>query len=194
MSAAAPEGTGVHATAVVYGESGVVILGESGSGKSALALALIDRAKRAGLFGALIGDDRVWLRAANGRVIAAGAPHMAGLIERRCAGLQTAASEPAAVVRLCVELSGSNQRWPRWPASAEEIVEGVGLPRLKLDSAACATDNALAVDERLVLLTGDRAKDGGISLEQSAAVHKNSLLRLCGRVQGRLKPAPTTDG
>ncbi len=36
----------LHATAVIYGESGVLILGPSGSGKSALALALMARARR----------------------------------------------------------------------------------------------------------------------------------------------------
>ena len=60
MSGSEPRGTGIHATAVVYGESGVLILGPSGSGKSALALALLARARDSGLFGALIGDDRVW--------------------------------------------------------------------------------------------------------------------------------------
>ena len=36
--------SGLHATAVIDGESGVLILGPSGSGKSALALALMARA------------------------------------------------------------------------------------------------------------------------------------------------------
>ena len=49
----------MHATAVIYGDYGVLILGPSGSGKSALALALLARARSAGLFAALIGDDRV---------------------------------------------------------------------------------------------------------------------------------------
>ena len=41
-------GTALHATAVIHGESGVLILGPSGSGKSALALALMARAQRSG--------------------------------------------------------------------------------------------------------------------------------------------------
>ena len=48
-------GIGLHATAVVHGESGVLILGPTGSGKSALALALLARARSAGEFGALVG-------------------------------------------------------------------------------------------------------------------------------------------
>ena len=53
---------GLHATAVIHGESGVLILGPSGSGKSALALALMARASGEGAFGALIGDDRIYVR------------------------------------------------------------------------------------------------------------------------------------
>ena len=65
MSGAAQrEAPALHATAVIHGDSGVLILGPSGSGKSALALALIARASDAGLFGALVGDDRVYVRKA----------------------------------------------------------------------------------------------------------------------------------
>ena len=59
MSAMQSGGTGIHATAIVYGEMGVLILGPSGSGKSALALALLARAHDAAAFGAIVGDDRV---------------------------------------------------------------------------------------------------------------------------------------
>ena len=82
-----PGGAGLHATAVIHGESGVLILGPSGSGKSALALALMARASGAGAFGALIGDDRIYVRKADGRLVASGAANMAGIIERRMAGL-----------------------------------------------------------------------------------------------------------
>ena len=43
-------------------------------------------ARSAGLFGALIGDDRVWVRQAGGRLIASGARNLAGVIERRDGG------------------------------------------------------------------------------------------------------------
>ena len=176
MSSAANLGTGLHATAVVYGESGLIILGASGSGKSALALALLAQAKMTGRFGALIGDDRVWVRAACGRLVASGAPHMAGLIERRAAGLQSAPSEPAMVVRLIVELSGPNRSWPRWPAHPDvSTVEGVAVPRLALNSAASAVDNAISVGDRLELVA-NRGGGRGILLEQCAALHKNRRL------------------
>ena len=99
----------------VYGENGVLIRGPSGSGKSGLALALLARARSTGLFAALIGDDRIWIRRAGGRLIASGARDLAGVIERRMAGLLTVGSESAAVVRLIVELSEPGRAWPRLP-------------------------------------------------------------------------------
>lgn len=167
-------GTSLHATAVIHGESGVLILGPSGSGKSALALALMARARGAGAFAALIGDDRVFVRGASGRLIAWGAVNMAGTIERRMAGLIGVRHEPAAIVRLAVELSERGRRWPRMPDESDSLVIGeIGLPRLALDSGQSACDQALAVEERLAILTADNSTRLGISLEHCAAVHKN---------------------
>jgi HPr kinase/phosphorylase len=186
MSGQPTPGTGIHATAVVYGETGVLMLGRSGSGKSALALALLGRARDAGAFGALIADDRVWVRRAGRRLMASGAPRVAGLIERRMAGLVTTPHEPAALVGLAVELSGRGRTWPRLPDDRNILtLEGVDLPRLALDSSQCASDQALAVDERLAIVTADRVKRKGISLEHCPAVHKN------GRLVGS-RPASST--
>ena len=144
------QGAGVHATAVVYGESGVLILGPSGAGKSALALALLSDARRTGRFGALVGDDRVYLRSAGGRLVAYGVKPTAGMIERRGAGLLRVASEPAAVIRLIVELSGRDRTWPRLPDDPDLIATaGISLPRLALNSSESASDQALAVADRL---------------------------------------------
>jgi len=151
--APAASGTSLHATAVIHGESGVLILGPSGSGKSALALALIARAESRGAFAALIGDDRVFVREAGGRLIARGAANMAGIIERRAAGLIRVRHEQASVVRLAVELSGRGRRWPRMPDDDGGLAIGeVALPRLALGSGQSACDQALAVEERLAVL------------------------------------------
>jgi serine kinase of HPr protein (carbohydrate metabolism regulator) len=159
---------------MIHGESGVLILGPSGSGKSALALALMARASATGAFTALIGDDRIFVSEAHGRLIARGAANMAGVIERRAAGLITVRHEPAAVVRLAVELCERERRWPRMPDDDAGLVVGeVTLPRLALDSDLSACDRALAVDERLAVLTAKSPTRLGISLEHCAAVHKN---------------------
>jgi HPr kinase/phosphorylase len=171
---ASTAGAGLHATAVIHGESGVLILGPSGSGKSALALALMARASAAGAFCALIGDDRVFIRNAHGRLIARGAANVAGLIERRMAGLIAMRHEPAAIVRLAVELCERGRRWPRLPEDNDRVIIGeVGLPRLALDSGLSVCDQALAVEERLAVLAAGRPPRLGISLEHCAALHKN---------------------
>ncbi len=163
MSGAALAGDrSLHATAVVHGESGVLILGPSGSGKSALALALMARASTTGAFSALIGDDRIFVNETHGRLIARGAANMAGVIERRTAGLITVRHEPAAVVRLAVELCERGRRWPRMPDDDDGLIVGeVTLPRLALDSDLSVCDQALAVDERLAGLTAERADEIG---------------------------------
>jgi serine kinase of HPr protein (carbohydrate metabolism regulator) len=167
-------GTSLHATAVIHGESGVLILGPSGSGKSALALALMARASAAGAFGALIGDDRIFVRKAGDRLIAWGAANMAGVIERRTAGLVAVPHEPAAIVRLAVELCERGRRWPRMPDDHDRVIVGeVALARLALDSGLSICDQALAVEERLTELTAETPGRLGISLEHCAAVHKN---------------------
>jgi hypothetical protein len=157
---------------VIHGESGVLILGPAGSGKSALALALMARATGAGAFCALIGDDLIFVRKAGDRLIAWGAANMAGVIERRMAGLIAVRHEPAAIARLAVELCERGRRWPRMPDDDDGLVVGdVALPRLALDSGLSVCDQALAVEERLAVLTAPARL--GISLEHCAAVHKN---------------------
>jgi serine kinase of HPr protein (carbohydrate metabolism regulator) len=168
--------TSVHATAIIRGEFGVLILGPSGSGKSALALALMARAASMGTFSALIGDDRVFVRKANGRLIATGAASTAGRIERRMAGLISVAHEPSAIVRLAVELSPPGKSWPRMPEADDSLtIAQATLPRLALDSSQSRHEQALAVEERLGSLAAENRAGTGILLEHSAAVHKNKL-------------------
>lgn len=174
MSPLLPDGEGLHATAVVVGEAGVLILGPSGAGKSALALALTARAREMGQFAALVGDDRVWLTLRGGRPVVAGALHMAGRIERRGAGIVAAECEPAAVVRLVVSLSPRDKpclRYPEGPGTT--ALAGVETPVLALDGAAGSADCALAVMEKLGTVTKRSSSGKRISLEQCAAVHKN---------------------
>ncbi len=181
-------GAGLHATAMIYGESGVLILGPSGSGKSTLALALLARSRSAGFFGALVGDDRIWIRRSGGRLIASGAPDLAGLIERRTAGLLSVVSESAAVVRLIVELSQPGGAWPRMPEAPDVMtLRGIEAPRLALDSGLSASDHAVAVEERLVLLAADKRARTRISLEHCAAVHKNGKVASPSRLGQRRK-------
>lgn len=120
----------VHASAVLAGTRAVLIRGPSGAGKSRLALALIEAAG-AGLlpFGRLVGDDRVHLSAAAGRLLVRPAAALAGLIEIRGAGIAHMAHEPCAVVGIVVDLGGSAERLPE-AEQRQTIIEGITLPRL----------------------------------------------------------------
>lgn len=82
MSLPAPPDVAVlHASAVAIRSRGILILGPSGSGKSALALDLISRGAE------LVADDRVVLRGSGGALRLSPPEAIAGLIEARGIGL-----------------------------------------------------------------------------------------------------------
>jgi HPr kinase/phosphorylase len=120
----------VHATAVVIGEAGVLIRGASGAGKTSLAFALVDAARRSGLYAAFIADDRVALTALNGRLLARCPEPIAGLAERRGHGVEKVEHVPTAVIRLVADLVDA-ETMSRLPEAAEEEtdIEGLRLPR-----------------------------------------------------------------
>jgi HPr kinase/phosphorylase len=119
----------LHATCIVLGEAGILIRGPSGSGKSRLARALLHHAGLAGRFARLVSDDRTWVGAAHGRLVARGPAVTAGLIETRGLGLVRIAHEPAAVLRLVVDCVPSQERLPEEGDQAVEI-GGLVLPRI----------------------------------------------------------------
>ncbi len=92
----------IHASAVLIGHRGLLIRGPSGSGKSHLALSLLQNA--GANFARLIGDDRIHLEAAHGRLLMRPAAALAGLIEIRGVGIVRLPYEPVAVVSLVVDL------------------------------------------------------------------------------------------
>lgn len=137
----------VHASAVLAGERAVLIRGPSGAGKSRLALTLIGAARGGALpFARLVGDDRVHLFPAGGRLLVRPAAALAGLIEVRGVGIVRMSYEPCAVVGLVVDLGAEPERLPAAEHRQAEI-EGIMLPRL----AVAATEDALS--PLLVLLT-----------------------------------------
>lgn len=105
------------------GARGLLIEGPPGSGKSSLALALIDRGA------ALIGDDGVLLEPRQGRLWALPPPRIEGMLEIRNVGIATFAAV-SAPVGLVVRL---DPRAPRYPDHAEETrLEGIAVPRIRL--------------------------------------------------------------
>ncbi|BBE72280.1 HPr kinase/phosphorylase [Oharaeibacter diazotrophicus] len=127
----------VHAGAILIGDVGILIRGPSGSGKSALALALIERARQRGRLGALVADDRVILAVHGGRLVARAPATIAGLVERRGRGIEARDHEPACVVRLVVDLVETVERMPEPDAFATAIL-GVALARQPVPARSLA--------------------------------------------------------
>lgn len=127
-------GLSIHASAIVIGETGVLIRGESGAGKSSLARRMIEMAQARGLFARLIGDDRIVLAVAGGRLLARPHPAIAGQIEARGRGILDMAHEPAAPIRCVIDLvrdapgCGELTRLPGQDQMAVQI-ESIALPR-----------------------------------------------------------------
>ena len=130
----------VHATAVQVEGTGVLLRGPSGSGKSDLALRLID----AGAI--LVADDQCALeRAPAGIEVRAPAP-LAGKLEVRGLGIITLPAATSAILGLVVDLVAppAVSRLPD-PQTAEIL--GVSLPcvRLAAFEASAAAKLRLAV-------------------------------------------------
>lgn len=97
----------LHASCVALDGRGLLILGPSGSGKSALALQLMAHGAR------LVADDRCLLHARDGRLVASCPPALNGLIEARGVGILKADPLAEAVLVLAVDLGhGEPDRLP----------------------------------------------------------------------------------
>ena len=129
----------VHATAVALGNRAVLLIGPSGSGKSDLALRLIDRGAR------LIADDRAVLTRHGDGVLAAPPATIAGLLEVRGVGIVAVPHVAGVPVALVVDLGGPPARLP---VPATRDVGGVAVPVVALAafeaSAPLKVERALA--------------------------------------------------
>jgi len=138
--------TTVHASAVLVGARAVLIRGPSGSGKSRLALELLEAARTGTLlFARLVGDDRVHLDNTDGRLLARPAEALAGLIEVRGVGLLRMAYEPSAVVGLVVDLAAPDAERLPDQGRRKTKVSGIELPRLAVASGLAPLPGVLTL-------------------------------------------------
>lgn len=101
------DATLVHATAVALGGHGILLTGKSGSGKSDLALRLIDRGAR------LISDDMVVVTTTQGGLRLSAPANIEGKIEIRGVGIVDLAEHSTGPLRLIVDLESAPERLPR---------------------------------------------------------------------------------
>ena len=119
---------------MIIGEAGILIRGASGCGKSGLALALLRIGAASGQFARLVGDDRIGLAAAGGRLVAQAHPAIAGQVERRGFGIARMPAETRTVVRLVIDFQARGTKTARLPEPQDEVTQiaGVALPRITL--------------------------------------------------------------
>lgn len=118
--------TRLHATCVAINGHAVLLLGASGSGKSDLALRLIDRGA------VLVSDDQTHIEAADDRLIASPPDTIAGLIEVRGIGIVALPFASTAPVALAVRLGEAAVRMPE--TGLAETFSGLAIPLLRVDS------------------------------------------------------------
>ena len=115
----------VHGTTVEIAGIGVLLRGNPGSGKSDLALRLIDGGAR------LVADDRTLLRRDGARLVASAPATIAGRLEVRGVGILTMPSVGEAVLRLVVDLVAPDVV-ERLPEPRSVALLGLELPLLSL--------------------------------------------------------------
>jgi serine kinase of HPr protein (carbohydrate metabolism regulator) len=142
MSRPTPSSERVHASAVAIGGRAVLIGGRSGTGKSDLALRLIDRGA------ALISDDYCDVRRVEGHARASAPATILGRIEIRGVGIVALETEQDVPVALFVDLDQIAERMPE-PGETVALA-GIAIPVLRL--AGLEASAPLKVEQALRLL------------------------------------------
>lgn len=140
MTSARLSSENLHASSVALDGRAVLICGPSGSGKSDLALRMLDRGFT------LVSDDRTMVRKEGDRLIASAPPTIRGKLEIRGMGIfdmETVSDVPVALV---VELTSDIQRLP--DDSRTRLVLGSGVPLISVDAltASAPSKVSLALD------------------------------------------------
>ncbi|UTW55232.1 HPr kinase/phosphorylase [Kordiimonas sp. SCSIO 12610] len=121
----------IYGTALKYGDKGILLRGPSGSGKSDLALRLIDRGA------VLVSDDQVIITQAESKLRMSAPDQLKGLLEVRGVGIVQVPCAASQRLDLVVDLIPRDQveRLPEVsPNMPTEVICGVAFPKLALYS------------------------------------------------------------
>jgi len=123
----------LNATCVAIEGKGVLIAGPSGSGKSDLALRLIDQGAR------LVADDQTEIKAEQGQLTASAPASIAGLMEVRHIGLLRLPVLALTSLALYVDLAPLPEKIERLPDEQAITLLDYSLRRLRLPGFAAST-------------------------------------------------------
>ena len=115
----------IHSTSVVIDDNGVLILGDSGSGKSDLALRLIDNGAT------LISDDISICKKNSNNIYLHCPPEIKGLLEVREIGIITVPFVERIKLRLVVNLKSINN--VRFPKDNSFRILGIKIPLINIE-------------------------------------------------------------
>ena len=140
MNGARLSSENLHASSVAAEGRAVLIAGPSGSGKSDLALRLMDRGFT------LISDDRTIVRKEGDKLVASAPATIKGKLEIRGIGIVDVESVSDVPVALVVELTSDIQRLP--DDSRSRLILGTSVPLITVDAmtASAASKVALGLD------------------------------------------------
>jgi serine kinase of HPr protein (carbohydrate metabolism regulator) len=140
-------GESIHASTVAIDGRAVLITGPSGSGKSDLALRLLDRGFT------LVSDDQTVVRRSDDRLIASAPAQIAGKLEVRGLGIVEIEAQDDVPVALVVELTSAIERIP--DDNRERSILGIRVPIVSIDAmtASAPSKVALALDRMGLPLT-----------------------------------------
>ncbi len=136
----------IHATTVDLDGAGILILGKSGSGKSDLALRLIENKGAV-----LVSDDRTNIYAEQNQLFAETPKNIEGLLEVRGIGIIRKKFKSKTTIKLVVELCDIKNT-ERYPFQLQNYVyENVKLDLLKLCAFESSAPDKIVVKLKAVL-------------------------------------------
>ena len=127
----------LHASAVARDGRAVLISGPSGSGKSDLALRMLDRGFT------LVSDDRTIIRKEGERLLASAPGTIKGKLEIRGVGIVEVESMDNVPVAMVVELRSDIERFP--DDGLERLILGTAIPLISVDATTASAPSKVAV-------------------------------------------------
>jgi HPr kinase/phosphorylase len=130
----------VHGTTIAFGNRAILLRGKPGSGKSSLALMLMETTGNGlgimPMSAKLVADDQTQLTLQAGKVLASAPPNLQGLLEVRGLGIMAVAFAAEAELGLVADLVTVHEI-SRLPDPAEGTIRllGQAIPRIFLDAS-----------------------------------------------------------